>query len=103
MIDKFRKLVAVAEDMAAQRNEMCVGVDGIDVHVEGHEGMVRLGMMGEYAVYYPDENQYMPEYGMDYVTYYYTWVDDAWVKKEPVYLVANSPFEENQEFDELPF
>ena len=104
MLDKLNKLVAVAEAMAAQRNEMCVGVDGIEVQVDGHGGIVRLGMMREYAVYHPDENQYMPEYGMDYDSYYFTWVDDTWVRNVSEYLEAPSPvYVQEEDWDELPF
>lgn len=104
MLDKLNKLVAVAEAMAAQRNEMCVGVDGIEVQVDGHGGIVRLGMMREYAVYHPDENQYMPEYGMDYDSYYFTWVDNDWVRNVSEYLEAPSPvYVQEEDWDELPF
>jgi hypothetical protein len=104
MIDRLNKLVAVAEAMAAEWNEMCVGVDGIEVQVEGHGGIVRLGMMREFPVYYPDENQYMPEYAMDYSSFYYTWGEYGWVKDEPMVVEAASPFEvREEEWDELPF
>lgn len=104
MIDKFRKLVAVAEAMVAEWHEMCLGVEGMHVHVEYNQGFVRLGMVREYAVYHPDENQYMPEYAMDYNTYYFTWVDDTWVRNVPERLEAPSPvYVENEDWDELPF
>ena len=104
MIDKFKKLVAVAEAMAAEWGEMGFGVDGIEVQVEGLGGIVRLGMMREFPVYYPDENQYMPEYAMDYSSFYYTWGEYGWVKDEPMIVGAANPFEvREQEIDELPF
>jgi hypothetical protein len=104
MIDKFRKLVAVAEEMATSWNENEVCVDAVEIQVEGHGGIVRLGRMREYAVYHPDENQYMPEYAMDYDSYYYTWIDGRWMKDEPMIVEARSPvWTEEEEWDELPF
>jgi len=104
MIDKFNKLVAVAEVMVAEWNEMTIGVTGVEVRVEGLGGTVRLGMMREFAVYHPDENQYMPEYAMDYDSYYFTWIDNRWMKDEPMIVGAPSPFElREEEVDELPF
>jgi len=103
MIDRLKKLVAVAEEMATEWNEACVGVDGIEVQVEGHGGIVRLGRVREYAVYSPDENVYMPEYAMYYDNFYFTWVDDTWVRNVSEYLKAPSPVYVEQEEDELPF
>jgi hypothetical protein len=46
----------------------------------------------------------MPEYCMDYTTYYYTWIDGQWMKDEPMIVEAASPFEmREEEWDELPF
>jgi hypothetical protein len=104
MIDKFRKLVAVTEEMATEWNQMGLDVVGMEVSVEGHGGIVRLGMGREYPVYHPDENQYMPEYCIDYITYYFSWLDGQWVKDEPMVVEAANPFEEREEeIDELPF
>jgi len=104
MLDKFRKLVAVAEEMATSWNEMGLDVSGMEVQVEGHGGIVRVGTWREYAVYHPDENQHMPEYCMDYTTYYYTWIDGQWMKDEPMIVEAASPFEmREEEIDDLPF
>jgi hypothetical protein len=104
MLDRFQKLVAVAEAMVAEWHERSLGVNGMNVHVEYNQGFVRLGMVREYAVYYPDENQYMPEYAMDYVTYYFTWVDDTWVKDVPECLEAPKPvYVKEEDWDELPF
>jgi len=102
MIDKLNKLVAVAEAMATEWNEACIGVDGIEVQVEGHGGIVRLGRMREYPVYHPDENVYMPEYAMYYDNYYFTWVEDTWVRNVSEYQ-ASTPVYVEQEEDELPF
>jgi hypothetical protein len=101
MIDMFRKLVAVAEERATALNNAGHNVDGMNVHVEYNQGFVRLGMVREYAVYHPDENQYMPEYAMDYDSYYYTWVGEEWVYQVP--KVYERVAVEEQEPDELPW
>ena len=103
MIDKFRKLVAVAEDMAAEWSEKGMDVCGMEVHVEGHGGIIKLGQWREYPVYYPDENQYMPEYGIDYSSYYYSWIDQAWVKDEPMVVEVREREDWVDELPELPF
>lgn len=102
MLDRFKKLVAVAEEMVTEYNNAGHNVDGMNVHVECNQGFIRLGTMREYAVYYPDENQYMPEYALDYDTYYFTWVDNTWVKDVPKCLEAPVHVEE-EDWDELPF
>lgn len=101
MLDKFRKLVAVAEEMATAWGEYGESVEGLDVQVEGSQGCVRLGRMTQFAVYHPDENVYMPEYGVDYNTYYYNWIDGEWVKQSP--KVSERVAVEEQESDELPW
>ena len=102
MLDKFNKLVAVAVAMATQRSENEVSVNGMDVHIEENSGFVRFGMWREYAVYYPDENQYMPEYCMDYATYYFGWKDGEWVERKETSIPAFDKLVET-EADELPF
>lgn len=98
MIDKFRKLVALAESIATRYNDAGDTVEGFNVHVELNNGFVRVGIMQEHAVYHPDENVYMPEYHVSYNTYMYDWVDNKWVKKVTTY----APLDED-EVDELPF
>lgn len=102
MIDKFRKLVAVAEEMATEWNNAGDCVEGMDVQVQGSRGVVRVGVMREYPVYFPDENVYMPEYGVDYIDYYYNWVDGEWVREFPKPAIVSmvDPFVVE---DPLPF
>ena len=104
MIDKLNKLVAVAEEMATAWDDIRFNMSGIEVVVDGLGGIVRLAVGREYPVYYPDENQYMPEYCVEYVSYYFSWIDGQWVKDEPMVVEAANPFEEREEeIDELPF
>jgi hypothetical protein len=106
MLDKYRKLVAVAEDMAAEWHECEMSVEGIQVSVELNVGIIRIGMMREYAVYCPDENQYEPSYAMDYTDTYFDWVDGDWVKRVPEVVEYKRPHLEYNPFeyiDELPF
>jgi len=103
MMYTFNKLVAVAEVMAAGWEDH-LSFAGLEVSVEGNQGFVRLGELKECAVYYPDENVCMPEYCIDYITYYFSWLDGQWVKDEPMVVEAANPFEEREEeIDELPF
>ena len=109
MLDKYRKLVAVAEDMAAEWHECEESVEGIELSVELNVGTISIGRMREYAVYCPDENQYMPDYAMDYRNTYFDWVDGDWVKRVPEVIKYErkfDPFVTTDPFafvDELPF
>ena len=104
MIDKFKKLVAVAEAMAAEWGEMGVDVEGVEVQVEGLGGTVKLGTTHVGGSYCPDDNVVHPVYYIGYDTRYYSWRDNSWVKDEPMIVGAPSPFEvREQEIDELPF
>jgi hypothetical protein len=84
-------------------------VEGIQVSVELNVGTVSIGMMREFAVYCPDENQYMPDYAMDYRNTYFDWVDGDWVKRVPEVVKYErnfDPFVTIDPFafvDELPF
>lgn len=101
MLDKLRKLVAVAEDIAAEVDESGYSVDGINVHVEGDQGFVRVGHHGIVGVTFSsDDNVHFPEYGIDYYTYLYDWRDGEWVERIPAeYYSGNKP----EEVDDLPF
>lgn len=100
MIDKFVKLVAVAEEMATAWNDEGDSVAGMSVQVEGNQGVVRVGAMREYGVYHPDENVYMPEYGVDYNDCYFTWTEGKWVRELPKPVMVSECVVEE---DELPF
>ena len=109
MLDKYIKLVAVAEDMVTELHECEESVEGIEVSVELNVGTISIGRMREFATYHPDENQYMPDYAMDYKNTYFDWTDDAWVKRAPAVVkyernfdpfVTTDPF---ADVDELPF
>jgi hypothetical protein len=109
MLDKYRKLVAVAEDMASEWNDCEMSVEGIEVSVELNVGTVSIGMMREYAIYCSEENQYEPSYAMDYTKTVFDWVDGDWVKREPEIVKYErnfDPFVTVDPFafvDELPF
>ena len=84
MMNKFKKLVAVAEEMATQWELVSTDVEGIHVSVEGVKGIISLGGVIEYPVYHPDENVYMPEYGLEYTRLEFKWVNDTWERVYPV-------------------
>ena len=49
----------------------------MSVSMQGQEGLITLGVFGLVgSKYYPDENQYMPEYGATFKSYRYVLVDD---------------------------
>ena len=105
MIDRYKKLVAVAEDMATRLIELGVSVDGVVVEVEGHGGIVRLGsgdVIG--SSYCPDDNVYQPVFGVDYRNYYFSWTSEEWIEDEivPSQVFLAQIGEANVE-DELPF
>lgn len=102
MIDKFRKLVAVAEDMAAKWNEMGENVEGVVVDVEGDFGVVRIGVFGIVnSSYFPDENVVMPEYGVKYYGEPFNWDGNDWREALPQVIVNDVECEMIE--DELPF
>jgi hypothetical protein len=104
MINKYKKLVAVAEDMAAVWNEAGNDVSGIKVCMEDNTGTVSLGewcVVGRY--YSSDDNVVFPEYGIGYKMYHFTWVDDAWVEDKPEIVERIHVQEDEEEWDELPF
>ena len=105
MINKFIKLVAVAEAMAAGWEESGMDVQGVEVMVEGVGGVVKIGNVEVTGSYCPDDNVVHPIFYVDYKSHYFTWVDNEWVRDEPISIIkeAMSPFGQNEEFDELPF
>ena len=46
MLDRFKKLVAVAEEMVTEYNEVGHNVESIVVDVEGDFGVVCIGVFG---------------------------------------------------------
>lgn len=97
---KFKKLVAVAEEMATQWTEAGQSVEGIDVQVEDNHGVVRVGVFGIVGVSFSsDDNVHFPEYGIDYKSYEYEWIEETWVRKQPKFLSAFL----NEAEEELPF
>ena len=102
MIDKFVKLVAVAEAMATAWNDAGDCVEGMDVQVECNQGVVRVGVFGIVGVNFSsDDNVHFPEYGVDYRNYYYDWIDGEWILNQP--KVVGQSFVEVEEIDPLPF
>jgi hypothetical protein len=106
MLDKYKKLVIVAEAMVAEMHACQECVEGVEVSIELNVGVIRLGRMREYAVYCPEENQYEPSYAIDYTTdRCYDWIENEWMKRVPKiqerhHSVEYNPFEY---IDELPF
>ena len=104
MLDRFKKLVAVAEEMVTEYNEVGHNVESIVVDVEGDFGVVCIGVYGLVSSsYYPDENVVMPDYGVVYYSEPFTWKEGKWEKPmaQPAPTMITSSFEE--EVDELPF
>lgn len=103
MMDKYNKLVAVAEDMAAVWNEAGNDVSGIKVCMEDNVGWVGLGQWCVVGRYYSsDDNVVFPEYGIDYKMYYFTWTGSEWIEDKREVRVELVQTEE-EEWDELPF
>ena len=97
MIDRYKKLVAVAEDMATRLQDAGVHVDGCDVHVENERGIVRLGLwvvVG--STYCSEDNIFEPEFEIDYRTYHFYWSGEEWKEEIVVEIVE-------EDYDELPF
>ena len=102
MLDRFKKLVAVAEEMATKRHNAGESVEGIDVQVEGSQGVVRVGVYAVVGVTFSsDDNVHFPEYGVDYWNYYYDWRGEGWVEHQP--LVQTEAVGFCEEADDLPF
>lgn len=103
MIDRFKKLVAVAEDMASKWNDKNLSVEAICSWVEEDKGFVKIGTMGVVGVTYShDDNCQFPEYGVVYTHYTFDWIDGEWKEIVPTVfeVMAVSDLEL---FDELPF
>jgi len=105
MLDRFKKLVAVAEEMVTAWEKYGMDVQGMEVLVEGEGGVVKIANVEVTGSYCPDDNVVYPIYYVDYKSHYFTWIDNDWVRNEPISIIkeAISPFEEKEEFDELPF
>ena len=97
------KLVAVAEEIATQWNSIEWDVEGIKVKVEGVRGKISFGGLVEHPVYHPDENVFMPEYGMEYSTLEYKWVNDEWERVYPTIHLSSEPLIDPFAPAELPF
>ena len=106
MINVYKKLVTKAEDLVTACNQHVGEVYEMSVSVQGDQGCISLGVFGLVgSKYYPDENQYMPEYGMDYSYFHYELVDGEWVNKpmQVVVPVENGATEQKNYIDDLPF
>ena len=103
MLDRYKKLVAVAEEMVTRWNDAGECVEGLDVHVEYNQGLVRVGVHGVVGVSYSsDDNVHFPEYGVDYNRYHFEWDGEGWVELKPmVHTIAVESCEEAD--DPLPF
>lgn len=107
MINVYKKLVTVAEDTVTAYNQHVGDVYELSVSVQGNQGCITVGVFGIVgSTYYPDENQYMPEYGMDYNSFHYELVDGEWVNKpkQVAVPVENDGATVQENFiDDLPF
>ena len=102
MIDSYKKLVAVAEDMAAEMAEAHGSLEGISIEVEGDMGVVRLGVFGIVgSSYSPDDNVVFPEYGVVYKSIPFRWDGKSWKQAVRETVMCDTP--EAEEWDELPF
>jgi hypothetical protein len=104
MLDRYKKLVAVAEDMATRISEHG-DVQSIEVTVSGKYGFIEIGVFCETGcTYYPDENQYMPEYGLVSSGGNYIWLEDTqeWETEKQMRLEAELNAYENT-MPDLPF
>lgn len=103
MLDRYNKLVAVAEEMVTEYNNVGHSVEGIVVDVEGDFGVIRVGVFGLVSSSYcPDENVVMPEYGVVYYSEPYTWNDGMW-EKPMAQPTTPMMITSSEEEDELPF
>lgn len=106
-------LVAVAEAIAikfAESGEQIENYLSIEMqdYSTGTLGTIRFGVFGCIgARYYPDENQYMPEYGMEYITYRYKFESGLWhLEKDLIREAEENAVESLQSSeiaDDLPF
>ncbi len=102
MIDRYLKLVAVAEDMAAEWSGCGLSVEGVAVEVEGNFGVVRIGVHGIIGSNFShDDNVHFPEYGVVYYSEPFNWEDGGWKEALPQPMVWSGVAEEDA--DELPF
>jgi hypothetical protein len=102
MLDRYMKLVIVAEVMVTRLNECHEELVQLNVSVSGDKGVVGLGVFGHIGnVYYPDENQYMPEYDTTYESYDFFWVEGEWVSEHEKRIEREVSAIED--YDELPF
>ena len=104
MLDRYKKLVAVAEEIVTEYHEVGHDVEGIVVDVEHDFGVVRIGVYGLLSSHYcPDDNVVHPDYGVVYYSEPFIWKEGKWEKPmaQPAPTMITSSFEE--EVDELPF
>ena len=102
MLIRFRELVAVAEEMATKWHNAGESVEGIDAQVEGSQGVVRVGVHAVVGITFSsDDNVHFPEYGVDYVSYYYDWRGEGWVQVQRIVHTIDGTIYE--EVDDLPF
>ena len=102
MIDRYKKLVTVAEAMVAEQGQFADNVCQMSVGVHGGLGVVVLGMFGiTSSTYYSDENQYMPEYGITYKEYHFFWVEDEWVTENEKKIERE--VSATEDLEDLPF
>ena len=104
MLNQYKKLVAVAEDMATELSKHGEVVS-IDVTSGEKYGSIEIQVfcyVGD--KYYPDENQYMPAFDRVSEGGNYVWQDDLqeWVSTEQLRLEAEISAYENT-MPDLPF
>ena len=104
MINKYKKLVAVAEDMATQISQYG-DVQSIEVTVSGKYGYIELQVVCETGcTYCPEKNQYMLDYDIFPKSCKYIWLEDTqeWETEAQMRLEAEISAYENT-MPDLPF
>jgi hypothetical protein len=104
MLDRYKKLVAVAEDMATELSQHG-DVTSMEIFMGSKHSYVEIGLFCEVGgTYYPDENVVMPDYGVMYRRTNYIWLEDTqeWETEAQMRLEAEiSAYEDTM--PDLPF
>jgi hypothetical protein len=108
MIDKYKKLVVIAEAMAMEWNEKGFSLDSFNVKTEWLKGTVTLGSIQQCgSTYCPDDNVHYPVEEMVYMSVDFKWNfrDEKWeeVRYEKSVPQATVIGYVEEPWDELPF
>jgi hypothetical protein len=108
MIDKYKKLVVIAEAMAMEWNEKGFSLDSMSVKAEMFKGTVTLGSIQQCgSIYCADDNVHYPVEDMVYITADFEWNyrdkrwEEVWYGESVPQCTVIGYVEEP--WDELPF